>query len=106
MKLDLLQQKLLEAARKAPPSDAVPWAFERRVMAWVREHPAADPLLVWYAGLRRAALTACALVLVLGAVNSAIPGATADEADLSTELAATHLESALYAPAAAIADAW
>jgi anti-sigma-K factor RskA len=75
-----LARKLLQAGRRARPSDTVPYAFERRVMAAItRRRPAADdPLAVWAAGLWRAAVACSALTLVLGGIHWLTPAGMAD----------------------------
>lgn len=65
MNLPALQQKLLAAARRHPPGDAVPHAFERRILALLRGKPAADPCLWWVRGLWRATAPCVALSLLL-----------------------------------------
>lgn len=70
MNLALLQQKLLAAARLDRPSDAVPYAFERRIMARVAEL-ARGPVDLWGAWSRllwRAATPCLGLTAVLLAV--------------------------------------
>lgn len=48
MDLDKLTEKLLQAARE-PADEHVPYAFEKRIMARLRELPAPvlDPILLW-----------------------------------------------------------
>jgi anti-sigma-K factor RskA len=108
MNLDQLQQKLLAAARATPPDDQVPYAFEQRVMAHLRLRSKTDPLGEWAAWLWRSAVSGCAVAAVLAAVNLSQAGELdeVDELDAAVELAATHLENALYAPALATVDAW
>jgi hypothetical protein len=64
MNLEVLRQKLVRSARRHPVSDAVPYAFEQRVMHAIRNTPAPDPYLPWVAGLWRAALCALAVALL------------------------------------------
>jgi hypothetical protein len=42
MNLASLQEKLIAAARKHPPGEQVPYAFEQRVMARIRPLPPVD----------------------------------------------------------------
>ena len=42
MNLAELQKKLIVAARKHPPEDRVPYAFEKRIMARLSKAPKAD----------------------------------------------------------------
>lgn len=66
MNLEALRQKLVRSASRHPVSDAVPYAFEQRVMHAIRNTPAPDPNLPWVAGLWRAALCALAVALLSG----------------------------------------
>jgi len=66
MNLEDLRQKLVRSARRHPVSDAVPYAFEQRIMHAIRDAPAQDPFLPWVAGLWRAALCALAVALLSG----------------------------------------
>jgi hypothetical protein len=64
MNLDQLQQKLIAAARENPPSDRVPYAFEKRIVARLASRPLPDRWAQWAAALWRAA-AACVLVTLL-----------------------------------------
>ena len=79
MNLDNLQRKLIAAARAAQPSDRVPYAFEKRIMARI-EGACADLLGAWSAALWRAAFGCVAVVLVSGALSlwTNQPGSDAD----------------------------
>jgi hypothetical protein len=66
MNLDILQHKLIAAARAARPSDRVPYAFEKRVMARLAD-ARADLLGAWSAALWRAAISCVAIVVLSGA---------------------------------------
>jgi hypothetical protein len=69
MKLEGLRQKLLRSARRHPPSDHVPYAFEQRVLHSLRTLPRPDPSLPWVTGLWRAAACALAVTTLLGAFH-------------------------------------
>ena len=66
MKLEGLRQKLLCSARRHPPSDHVPYAFEPRVLHALRTLPPPDPTLPWVTGLWRAAACALTITTLLG----------------------------------------
>lgn len=104
MNLDRLQRTLLDAARHATPSDRVPYAFERRVMARLSA-ARVDPLAVWSSWLWRSAMSACALAVLAGAVNFSQADLPADDTEPALELASTYLEDALLAPAAVSPEA-
>ena len=57
-------QKLLAAARANPPADRVPYKFEQRIMARLKEQPALDLAALWARALWRA-VAPCAVVAVL-----------------------------------------
>jgi len=62
-----LQKKLMAAARSNPPSDAVPYAFERRIMARLMTSRPADIWTLWSRYLGRAAVACVILTLLSGA---------------------------------------
>lgn len=65
MNLNLLQEKLFRVARKTPPSDHVPFAFEKRIMAHLAK-PMVDAWLVWGRALWRAAAACVVAMAILG----------------------------------------
>lgn len=54
MDLETLQQKLMAAAKATPPSDRVPYAFEKRIMARLTAPLTVDVWAVWGRWLWRA----------------------------------------------------
>jgi hypothetical protein len=100
MNLENLHNKLIAAARAEQPSDAVPYAFEKRIMARLAESARVDMLGAWSAALWRAALACIAVVLLSGAW-SVWNGAPASEADFSQEF-----ETAVFASATSSDEAW
>jgi hypothetical protein len=67
MNLAELQRKLLAAARRNPPSDRVPFAFESRIMARLAAKPLVDVWTFWAQALWRAAAPCVAIMLLLAA---------------------------------------
>jgi hypothetical protein len=67
MNLEALQKKLLASARANPPTDRVPYAFEQRIMARIREQPALDLATFWTRMLWRAAAPCVAITVVIAA---------------------------------------
>lgn len=67
MNLSELQSKLLDAARRSPPADNVPYAFERRVMARLTAAPLPNEWLAWTRALWFGA-AACTAIAVLTSV--------------------------------------
>lgn len=66
MNAELLRQKLLASARAHPPSDRVPYAFEKRIMARLSGRELPDAWSAWGALLWRAVGPCFALMLVAG----------------------------------------
>lgn len=67
MNLSELQNKLLDAARRTPPADHVPYAFERRIMARLTAAPRPNEWLAWTRALWFGA-AACTAIAVLTSV--------------------------------------
>jgi hypothetical protein len=90
MNLAELERKLIAAARANPPSDRVPYAFEKRILARLSARPLADGWELWGRALWRAAAPCVAIMLLLGAWSLFAPG-NAPTNDLSQELEQTLL---------------
>jgi hypothetical protein len=91
MNLAELEQKLVSAARANPPSDRVPYAFEKRIMARVAARPVVDDWALWARALWRAAAPCAAIMLLLGAWSFFAPPVNAPANDLSQQLEQTLL---------------
>jgi hypothetical protein len=99
MDLAELQRQLIAAARSNPPSEDMPYAFEKRVMAHLRALPAVDDWALWSRALWRAAAPCLGIMLLLSAWSLFAPTANAPAAsgaavDLSQELDNTVLAAA------------
>ena len=99
MNLDDLQRKMIKVARAYPPTDRVPYGFERRIMDRLKDHPVLDQWAFWAQALWRATAPCIAVVLLITAWSllspappNANPPQTMDVAqDLeNTVFAATH----------------
>lgn len=90
MNLVELQRKLLAVARRNSPSDRVPFAFEKRIMARLAVVPVLDISALWARALLRAAGLCAAVTLVLGAWS--LLTSSPPENDLYR-----HLETTLFA---------
>ena len=66
MNLRELEQKLIAAARANPPSDQVPYAFEKRMMALLPARPLSEDRELWARALWRAAATCLLFAVLLG----------------------------------------
>jgi hypothetical protein len=88
-----LHQKLITAARQRGPSDHVPYAFEKRIMAQLAARTGADHWVVWAQGLWRAAGACVALAVVFGAFSLFTPAPPDNGNDLSQDFENTLLAS-------------
>lgn len=100
MDYEKLRRQLLEAARRNSPSDRVPFAFERRVMAHLPSivRPDVAGLVFWTRGFWRAALSGmAAAAIMMGSLGLVSDRGMDDGESVSAEA----LEEALLAPAQA-----
>jgi hypothetical protein len=88
MNLNLLQEKLMHAARLKSPPGGVPYAFEQRILARIRSEPMVDGLTLWGRALWRAALSCVVAMLVLAgwAFYTPNPAPASDTLDLAVQL--------------------
>ncbi len=84
--MDRLLSKLLAAARTRPPSDRVPYAFEQRILARLKEQSRLDEWAVWARALWRGAALCLMITLLLSAWSLLTSTGTAPTTDLSQEL--------------------
>jgi hypothetical protein len=101
MKIVELQEKLLAIARANPPSDQVPYAFEKRILARIASEPMVDLWALWSQLLWRAAAPCVGIMLVMSAW-------TVVSVDLngSSEPLARDLEETVLAPLASLEESW
>ena len=92
-----LEKKLIRAARQDKPSDKVPYAFEKRIMAFLEPLPTPDCWGLWAGALWRAAVPCLALMLLLTAW-SFVPATTPSSDNLSQEMDNTVLAAIDQAP--------
>ena len=85
MNLAQLESTLTAAARAHRPGDQVPYAFEKRVMAHIAGHAAADHWDIWSRALWRAAAPCVALSILLSAWSFLSP-TYGSPGDLSQDL--------------------
>lgn len=103
MKSEELQRKLLSAARAHPPGEEVPYAFEKRITALLRAHPAPDSVTLWARALWRAVVPCVAVALLLSAW-AFLANSTETTAGVSEDLS-QHIEQTLLAAADQTEDA-
>jgi hypothetical protein len=95
MKSEELQRKLLAAARANPPGEQVPFAFEKRITALLKTHPAPDLATLWAGALWRAVVP-CVVVTVLLGAWTFIPNQS-ESSGASNEDLSQHFEQTLLA---------
>ncbi len=88
MNLELLRQKLTQAARAGAKDDSVPYGFEHRIMASIRSHGdlCLGVRVEWAGGLWRAAISCVGLVVVLMTCSLTFPGEQSGVEDLGVAL--------------------
>jgi len=91
MNIDELERKLINAARANPPSEHVPYAFEKRIMAHLGDHSMLDEWGLWAGPLWRAAVPCVAIMLLLSAWSFFPANAKPSSGDLSQEIENTVL---------------
>jgi hypothetical protein len=85
MQLNQLHQKLMATARANPPSDRVPYAFAKRIIARLPGRTAPDPWALWANALWRAAALCVVIMLVSTAWTFLAPNSIAPANDLSQD---------------------
>ncbi len=100
MDYERLIDRLLSAARETPVGDGVPYAFEKRVMAHIREKGGAEPFFFWAQTLWRAVPVCLAVSAVSLALHSLRPSPV-DEISLQTSFEDVVVQSADF-----FSDTW
>lgn len=93
MNLEKLHNQLITAARRQPPDERVPYAFEKRMMALIAERSVVDRWAGWTRGLGRAALGCVLVAVVCTAVSLLLPLSAGNRTDLSQDFENTLLAS-------------
>ena len=106
MDLKSLQRELIEIARANPPSEGVPYGFEKRVMRSLRGVPRFDAWAFWAGALWRAATPCIGLVLLVAAWSMLNPtpsgvnnGSNSSSIDVAQQFENTVLAAAESEPA-------
>ena len=101
MNVPELNRKLIAAARRNPPSENVPFAFEKRILARLITRPRLDNWALWGSALWRAAVSCLGIMLVLTTwtfltsnANAPAPGSAGNGDDLSAAFDSTVLAAA------------
>lgn len=101
MKIAELQDKLVQAARQNPPSDHVPYAFEKRIMAQLEAIKKVDVWSLWAHALWRAAAPCVALTVFLGVWTFHSGSSNSANGMMSADL-----EKTVLAPLDSMGDTW
>lgn len=103
--LDELQKTLLAVARRNPPSDRVPYAFEQRVMAQLRSVPTSAAALWtdWSRGMWKAALSGLAVAVLLVGADGILPD---DREETGESLSPDTVEATVLASVEPGSEVW
>jgi hypothetical protein len=93
MNLAELHKKLIAVARANPPSDRVPFGFEKRITALLLSQPAMEAAAIWARALWRGAVGCLVVVLLVGAFSVLAPHHSS-EPSLAQDFENTMLASA------------
>jgi hypothetical protein len=94
MNLPELHEKLISAARQTAPADRVPYSFEKRITALIKDRVAEKDVDYWVRGLWRAAISCVAIAVMCGAWALFSPSrSSATSEDLSQNFENTLLAS-------------
>jgi hypothetical protein len=97
MKVEPLRQKLLAAARATPPSDSVPYAFEKRIVARLALDTVADSCAVWARALWVATVPCVAVLIVVASMSASEPDSNSNTRISSEEFTADFEQTMLAA---------
>jgi hypothetical protein len=86
MKPEELKKKLIAVARANPPSDHVPPAFEKRIMALISARPVYDLWAIWSKALWSAVGPSVAVMLLFSAWAAFHPVRQKPSVDLAQQL--------------------
>ncbi len=93
MKEPLTPKRFVELAREWPNNEYAPYAFEKRVMARLREVRVADGLSLWTQALWRATGPCLAIMILTATISFLTMGN-----DLAVDGDGGDLETAVFAP--------
>jgi hypothetical protein len=85
-----LHRKLIAAARACPPSDRVPWGFEKRIMARLAAAPV-NPLALWAKAMWRGAACCVGVLVIVSAWAAVTPRHRTASVDLTQDFESTLL---------------
>ncbi len=100
MKTGELEKKLWAAARALPPSEQVPYAFEKRIMAALAAPVAVDVWALWSRLLWRAAAPCVGIMLAVSV------WAVLDHSIGASTSLAVDLDRTVWGPLTSLNDSW
>ena len=98
-----IYERLTRAARKLPENEQAPYAFEKRIMAQIRDIKPIDNVAMWALGLWKAAVPCIAIMLLT--TTWAIFSTSAD-AGTSSDSLASELQLTMTQPLQALEESW
>lgn len=98
MDLVELERKLIAAARANPPSDGVPYAFEKRIGSQLQAKSVLNPEAFWAFALWRSAAVCLGIVLIVGAASHFVLQTSRSTTDLSQDFEKTMLAAVNQEP--------
>lgn len=100
MSIERLREKMIAIARANPPSMAVPFGFESRIMAHVNAFRPADSLTLWGNVLWRAAASCVAITVITAALSFILSPPSPNDATM------LDLETTVMAPVIHFEENW
>lgn len=97
-----MYDRLIRAARRLPDEEQVPYAFEKRVMAHLRQIKPVDNVTLWALGLWKAAVPCVAVMLL---ITTWATLSTSAESSSENSLA-VELELTMTQPLQALEETW
>jgi hypothetical protein len=101
MSADELVKRLFLVARGLPPSDHVPYAFEKRIMARLASQPVLDAWAIWSRLLWRAAAPCVGVMLVISVWT-----VVSNHSGNASETLAADFEQTVWGPLTSLGDSW
>ncbi len=98
-----IYERLIRAARKLPENEQAPYAFEKRIMAQLRDVKPVDNVAMWALGLWKAAVPCVAVMLL---ITTWATLSTSAEANTSSESLASELQLTMTQPLEALEQSW
>jgi hypothetical protein len=102
MKLNELHDKVIAVAKKNPPGDQVPYAFEKRIMSRLTSVAPLNSWALWGGPLWRAAVSCVAITILCALWSFAFSG----PADAQESFSQAFESAVIVPPSQHLEDAW